>query len=79
MCGIDEVKKGRDTDLMEHLVRYLEVAEDGSLTFANFVEFDSHYGHRRDVSGYARARPRQPEGKSGAATTRVGSALVLSG
>ena len=26
-----------------------------SLTFANFVEFDSLYGHRRDVSGYARA------------------------
>ncbi len=30
-------------------------AEEGSLTFANFVEFDSLYGHRRDVSGYARA------------------------
>ena len=25
------------------------------MTFANFVEFDSLYGHRRDVSGYARA------------------------
>ncbi|MDG1169539.1 MAG: phosphopentomutase, partial [Sulfitobacter sp.] len=23
--------------------------------FANFVEFDSLYGHRRDVAGYARA------------------------
>jgi phosphopentomutase len=30
-------------------------AEEGSLTFANFVEFDTLYGHRRDVSGYARA------------------------
>jgi hypothetical protein len=30
-------------------------AEAGSLTFANFVEFDSLYGHPRDVSGYARA------------------------
>ena len=29
-------------------------AAEGSLTFANFVEFDSLYGHRRDVSGYAR-------------------------
>jgi len=55
MRGIEEVKKGRDVDLMEHLVRYLDTAEDGSLTFANFVEFDSLYGHRRDVSGYARA------------------------
>ncbi len=25
------------------------------MTFANFVEFDSLYGHPRDVSGYARA------------------------
>jgi phosphopentomutase len=32
-----------------------ETASDGTLTFANFVEFDSLYGHRRDVSGYARA------------------------
>ena len=28
---------------------------DGDLVFANFVEFDSIYGHRRDISGYARA------------------------
>ncbi|MGI9388829.1 MAG: phosphopentomutase [Boseongicola sp.] len=55
MRGIGEVKKGRDSELMEHLVRYLKSAEEGSLTFANFVEFDSVYGHRRDVSGYARA------------------------
>jgi phosphopentomutase len=40
---------------MGHLGRLVEEAEDGSLTFANFVEFDSLYGHRRDVSGYARA------------------------
>ena len=25
------------------------------MTFANFVEFDSLYGHLRDVAGYARA------------------------
>ena len=25
------------------------------MTFANFVEFDTLYGHPRDVSGYARA------------------------
>ena len=55
MQGIDDVAKGPDSDLMEALVRLAEGAEDGSLTFANFVEFDSVYGHRRDVSGYARA------------------------
>jgi phosphopentomutase len=28
---------------------------DGGLLFANFIDFDSLYGHRRDVSGYAAA------------------------
>lgn len=54
MRGIDDVKKGRDAALMEHLLHWGHEAEDGSLTFANFVEFDSEYGHRRDVEGYAR-------------------------
>jgi phosphopentomutase len=53
MQGIKDVVKGQDVDLMEHLVRLAKDAEDGSLIFANFVEFDSVYGHRRDVSGYA--------------------------
>ena len=55
MQGIDEVRKGDDASLMRHLDDLVETAEDGSLTFANFVEFDSLYGHRRDISGYARA------------------------
>ncbi len=55
MQGIDEVRKGPDSTLFEHLLDYAAEAVDGSLTFANFVEFDSVYGHRRDVSGYARA------------------------
>ena len=55
MQGIDELRKGPYAKLMEHLHDLLDEAEDGSLTFANFVEFDSLYGHRRDVSGYARA------------------------
>jgi phosphopentomutase len=37
---------------MGHLHRLVAEAEDGSLTFANFVEFDSDYGHRRDPAGY---------------------------
>lgn len=55
MRGIDEVRKGNDAELMEHLVDLMDEAADGSLTFANFVEFDSLYGHPRDVSGYAQA------------------------
>jgi phosphopentomutase len=53
MQGIDDVRKGRDAVLMEHLGDLIRTAEDGSLTFANFVEFDSEFGHRRNVPGYA--------------------------
>lgn len=55
MHGIDEVRAGTDAELADHLLTLMGEAEDGSLTFANFVEFDSLYGHRRDRSGYARA------------------------
>lgn len=55
MQGIDELRKGTDAELMNQLHNLVETAENGSLTFANFVEFDSEYGHRRDISGYARA------------------------
>ena len=54
MQGIDDVVKGKDIDLMGHLNALVDGAEEGSLTFANFVEFDSEYGHRRDPAGYAR-------------------------
>ncbi|MES2543067.1 MAG: phosphopentomutase [Pseudomonadota bacterium] len=56
MRGIGKLWKGKsDADLFEHLVRLAAEAEAGSLTFANFVEFDTLYGHPRDVAGYARA------------------------
>ena len=56
MRGIGSLHKGKsDADLFEHLVRFGAEAEPGSLTFANFVEFDTLYGHPRDVAGYARA------------------------
>ncbi len=56
MKGVGRLWKGKcDADLFDHLDRLLAEAEEGSLTFANFVEFDSLYGHPRDVPGYARA------------------------
>lgn len=56
MKGVDHLWKGKgDLDLFDHLDRLGREAEDGSLTFANFVEFDSLYGHPRDAAGYARA------------------------
>jgi len=33
----------------------MSMAADGALVFANFVDFDQEYGHRRDVPGYAAA------------------------
>jgi phosphopentomutase len=54
MRGISDVVKGRDADLMAALGGLVDSAAEGSLTFANFVEFDSEFGHRRDVAGYAR-------------------------
>src|SRR6056297_199053 len=55
MQGITDLRKGDDAQLMRHLATAVKEAGPGSLTFANFVEFDSLYGHRRDVEGYARA------------------------
>ncbi len=51
--GVDTALHGADADLMEALIALGGSAEEGSLTFANFVEFDAKYGHRRDVAGYA--------------------------
>lgn len=56
MQGIGILHKGTsDLALFEHMMALAGSAEEGSLTFTNFVEFDSLYGHRRDVAGYARA------------------------
>lgn len=56
MKGIGKLWKGKgDLDLFGYLDGLVDSAEAGSLTFANFVEFDTLYGHPRDVAGYARA------------------------
>ena len=55
MQGIDKVLKGSDSTLMTHLATEVALAKAGSFIFANFVEFDSRFGHRRDIAGYARA------------------------
>ena len=55
MRNIDFNFTGTDLELMDQLQKQIECAEDGSLIFANFVEFDSLFGHRRDPTGYAKA------------------------
>jgi phosphopentomutase len=41
--------------LFDTLLTAMQQAPDRSLVFTNFVDFDSKYGHRRDVIGYAAA------------------------
>ncbi len=43
---------GNDADL-DHLIAALSGLPDGGFAFANLVDFDSEFGHRRDVAGYA--------------------------
>ena len=53
--GIGRLHKGPDdAALFDRLDALADEAEEGALVFANFVEFDTLYGHRRDVAGYAR-------------------------
>ncbi len=54
--GISTVLKGADdAALIDQTLRMVHEAPEGGLVFANYVEFDSLYGHPRDVAGYARA------------------------
>ncbi|HKK35553.1 MAG TPA: phosphopentomutase [Paracoccaceae bacterium] len=54
--GVTETLKGpTDVALVDRTLEAMERAGSGDLIFANFVEFDTLYGHRRDVAGYARA------------------------
>ncbi|WP_299810159.1 phosphopentomutase [uncultured Roseibium sp.] len=54
--GVSKVLKGAGNDaLFEKTLEAMQQAGDGDLVFANFIDFDSLYGHRRDVPGYAAA------------------------
>ncbi len=54
--GISQLFKGKDDmALIDHTIDLTSSAKGGDFVFANYVEFDSLYGHPRDVSGYARA------------------------
>ncbi|MBN2753127.1 MAG: phosphopentomutase [Rhodospirillaceae bacterium] len=50
-----EIKAVGDMALFDATLTALEAAPSGALIFANFVDFDTLYGHRRDVAGYAAA------------------------
>lgn len=50
-----EIKADDNMALFDATLEALKNAGDKSLVFSNFVDFDSSYGHRRDVAGYASA------------------------
>jgi len=50
-----KVKAGSNMELFDRLMVEVDEAPDGAIVFVNFVDFDTLYGHRRDVAGYAAA------------------------
>jgi phosphopentomutase len=77
--GISEVRKGvGNMAMFDKALAAMADAEGGDLVFANFVDFDSDFGHRRDVAGYAAALEafdrRLPEA---IALLRPGDMLIL--
>ena len=48
-----EVKANGNDALFEAMLTEVDHLAEGGLLFANFVDFDSEFGHRRDVVGYA--------------------------
>jgi phosphopentomutase len=50
-----KVKADGNDALMRATLDAAASAPDGALVFTNFVDFDTLYGHRRDVAGYAAA------------------------
>jgi phosphopentomutase len=54
--GVTEVRKAAgNMALFDKTLEAMDDIGDGDLVFANFVDFDSLFGHRRDVPGYAAA------------------------
>ncbi len=54
--GVTSSYKGKDTaELMDRTLAGFAELPQGGLLFTNFVDFDSKYGHRRDIFGYADA------------------------
>ena len=49
------LKADGNGQIFDTLVDCVKAAPDQSIIFANFVDFDQSFGHRRDVAGYAGA------------------------
>lgn len=51
----EEIKAAGNMPLFDRLLEATPRLADGGFLFANFVDFDTEFGHRRDVPGYAAA------------------------
>jgi phosphopentomutase len=57
--GVSDVRKGKgpkssgNQALIDATLQTMDDAAEGDFVFINLVDFDSEYGHRRDVPGYA--------------------------
>jgi phosphopentomutase len=55
-CGTGQVLKASgNAALFDRTLEGMDALPDGGLLFANFVDFDTVHGHRRDPAGYAAA------------------------
>ena len=51
----EKVKAPDNMAMFDAALAAMDRAGDGDFVFANFVDFDTNFGHRRDVPGYAAA------------------------
>ncbi len=77
--GVSEVRKAAgNMALFDAALAAMKDAGAGDLVFANFIDFDTDFGHRRDVAGYAAALEafdrRLPEAL---AALRTGDLIIL--
>ncbi len=55
-CGITQAYKANGiSPLFDATLEAVKSTQSESIIFTNFVNFDADFGHRRDVSGYAKA------------------------
>lgn len=78
--GVTTLKKGGENPAVHKaLTEAMAEAPDGSLVFANFNDFDTLYGHRRDPAGYAFALEQFDDWLPGLqAAMRPGDVMVIS-
>ncbi|MEM1318063.1 MAG: phosphopentomutase, partial [Pseudomonadota bacterium] len=52
--GVTDIRKASGNEaMMDATLQAMDDAANGDLVFTNFVDFDTEFGHRRDVAGYA--------------------------